>query len=81
MECRRCSKTFTEKSNLDRHVFNQHIINQLGLQHVDKKYIKRDTECVLHNGKIKDGKIFHCFACNFSVCTDCMNVPLLNILL
>ena len=74
MECRWCSKKFTKKSNLQRHVYNQHdnkSIHHHGLRYVDKKYI-RDTECFLHNGQIKDGMIFHCFACNFSVCADCM---------
>ena len=40
---------------------------------MDKKYIRRDTRCFLHDGQIKDGMIFHCFVCNFSVCTDCMS--------
>ena len=75
MECGWCGEKFTKKSNLDRHVYNQHdnkSIPNPGLQYVDKKYIKRDTECFLHDGSIKDGKMFHCFACNFSVCSDCM---------
>ena len=63
MECGWCGEKFTKKSNLDRHVYNKHdnkSFHNHGLQYVDKKYIKRDTECFLHGGCIKDGKMFHC---------------------
>ncbi len=75
MDCRWCRKKFTKKSNLDRHVYNQHdnkSIHHHGLTYVDKQYIKRNTECFLHDGKIRQGMMFHCFVCNFSVCADCM---------
>ena len=75
MECRWCSKKFTKKSNLQRHIINQHdnkSIHYHGFQYVDKKYIKRETDCYIHHGVINEGKIFHCFACNVSVCADCM---------
>ena len=75
MKCRYCDKPFTRKSNLKRHILNKHdnkSIHHHGLQYVDKRFVKRDTWCFLHNGYIKDGKMFHCFACNFSVCADCM---------
>ncbi len=76
MECRWCGKKFTEKSNLDKHVYNQHdkkSIHHHGLQYVDKKCVTMDTRCFLHDGAIQDGMIFHCFVCNFSICGDCMS--------
>ena len=75
MECRYCDETFTRKSNLKRHVLSKHdnkSIHHHGLQFVDKKHIMRETYCYLHEAVIKDGKLFHCFACNFSICADCM---------
>lgn len=78
MECTWCSKKFTKRSNLQRHIANQHdnkSIHYHGLQYVDKKYIRRETWCFLHDGIINDGKMFHCFACNFNVCADCMEEP------
>ena len=75
MECRWCSKKFTKKSNLQRHITNQHdnkSIHYHGLQYVDKKYIRREVDRFLHHRVINDGKMFHCFACNFIVCADCM---------
>ena len=74
-ECRYCDKTFTKKSNLKRHMLRQHdnkSIHHHGLQYVDKRYILRETMCFLHKGIINDGKMFHCFTCNFSICSDCM---------
>ena len=74
-ECRYCDKTFTKKSNLKRHMLRQHdnkSIHHHGLQYVDKRYISRETMCFLHKGIINDGKMFHCFTCNFSICSDCM---------
>ena len=76
MECRWCDKTFTRKSNLKRHVLRTHdskSIHHHGLQYVNKKYIRRDTLCFLHDGTIKDGMIFHCFVCNFSICASCIS--------
>ena len=78
MECTWCSKKFTKRSNLQRHITNQHdnkSIHYHGLQYVDKKYITRTTWCFLHDGTIDNGKIFHCFACNFNICADCMEEP------
>ena len=75
MECHWCNKKFTKKSNLDRHIVRTHdnkSIHHHGLQFVDKKYITKETHCFLHQGVINDGKMFHCFVCNFSVCADCM---------
>ena len=75
MECRYCDETFTRKSNLKRHVLRKHdnkSIHHHGLQFVDKEHIMRETYCYLHEAVIKDGKLFHCFACNFSICADCM---------
>lgn len=75
MECRYCEKTFTKKSNLKRHVLRTHdnkSVHHHGLQVVDKLYIKRKTECFMHKGEIQDGKMLYCFACNFSVCMDCV---------
>ena len=74
-ECRYCDKTFTKKSNLKRHMLRQHdnkSIHHHGLQYVDKRYISRETMCFLHKGIINDGKMFHCFTCNFSICSDYM---------
>ena len=45
-------------------------IHHHGLQYADKKYTK-ETHCFLHQG-VNDGKMFHCFVCNFSICADCM---------
>lgn len=75
MECRYCEQIFTKKSNLKRHVLRTHenkSIHYHGLQFVDKKYISRETFCFLHEGTIKDGKMFYCYPCNFAVCSDCM---------
>ena len=75
MECKKCPMTFTKKSNLSRHERRLHENNEIhhhGLQFVDSKYIKHDLFCELHEGPIGDGNIFHCYACNFSVCADCM---------
>ena len=73
--CRYCDTTFTKKSNLKRHILRKHdtkSIHHHGLQYVDKLYIKRETYCFLHEGKIKSGKMFFCLACNFAICADCM---------
>ena len=75
MECKKCKITFSKKSNLTRHERKVHESNEIhhhGLQYVDKQYIKRELFCEIHRGVIKSGKVFHCFACNFSVCADCM---------
>ena len=75
IECRWCNKLFTRKSNLKRHIRKAHdskSIHHHGLQYVDKQYINRNTTCSLHDGEILNGKMFHCFACNFSVCASCM---------
>ena len=75
LEWRWCSKKFTRKSNLDRHIVRTHdnkSIHYHGLQYIDKKYITKETQCFLHEGGINDGKMFHCFVCNFSICADCM---------
>lgn len=75
MECRYCEQKFTRKSNLKRHMLRQHdnkSIHQHGLQFVDKRYVLNETLCFLHEGVIRDGKMFHCFPCNFSICSDCM---------
>ena len=75
MECRYCDQTFTKKSNLKRHMLRKHddkSIHHHGLQFVDKKYILKETHCFLHEAVIKDGKLFHCFPCNFSTCSDRM---------
>ena len=77
-KCKLCLKIFTKKSNLQRHWKNFHQqdlpMHHHGLQFVDAKYLVHSKQlyCELHNGKIGDGKLFHCFACNFSVCSDCM---------
>ena len=47
-------------------------IHHHGLQYVDKKFVIKETFCSLHQAIIKDGQMFHCFACNFFVCADCM---------
>ena len=75
MECRYCDQKFTKKSNLKRHMLKQHdnkSIHFHGLQFVDKKFISRDAFCYLGQHSIEFGKMFHCFPCNFSICTDCM---------
>ena len=75
MECRYCNTVFTKKSNLKRHMLRQHdskSIHHHGLQYVDKRFVTGETACFLHEGVIRDGKMFHCFVCNFSICTDCM---------
>ena len=75
MECRYSDQTFTKKSNLKRHMLRKQdnkSIHHHGLQFVDKMYILREMRCFLHEAVIKDGKLFHCFACNFSICVDCM---------
>ena len=61
MQCTWCSKKFSKKSNLQRHITNQHdnkSIHHHGLQYVDKKFIKRDTYCFLHQGVIMVVKYF-----------------------
>ena len=79
--CENCTKVFSRKSNLKRHMqtHRQKIIddeiNKIhhhGLQIVDVKFITRDTFCDIHESRITEGKIFHCFPCNFSVCLDCI---------
>ena len=75
VQCRYCEITFTRKSNLKRHILRKHTNNSIhhhGLQYVNKICIKRKTEFAMHDGCIEDGMIFHCFACNFSICGDCM---------
>ena len=75
MECKYCSKKFTKKSNLQRHIYNLHdnkSVHHHGLTYADKEFIKRETHCFLHDGAIIDGYIFHCYACNFSICDQCM---------
>lgn len=75
MECRYCNQTFTKKSNLKRHMLRKHdskSIHYHGLQFVDKRFVAKETICYLHQGIIENGKMFHCFPCNFSICTDCM---------
>ena len=39
---------------------------------MDKKFISKETFCFMHDGVIKDGKMFYCYSCNFAVCSDCM---------
>ena len=75
MECRYCNTVFTKKSNLKRHMLRQHdnkSIHHHGLLYVDKRFVSGETTRFLHEGVIRDGKMFHCFVCNFSICTDCM---------
>ena len=47
-------------------------IHHHGLQSGDRKFILKDIICMMHEGIIKDRKMFHCLACNFSICADCM---------
>ena len=73
MECRWCSKLFTRKSNLKRHILRTHdnkSIHHHGLQYVDRRYTK-ETECSLHNGTIKDGKMFHFVILVYALEEDC----------
>ena len=73
--CEECGVPFTRQSNLVRHMRKNHEDNRThhhGLQFVDTRYLKRELYCELHQGVIKDGKIFHCFPCNYSICTYCM---------
>ncbi len=76
MKCQWCGDSFTRKSNLKRHILNKHdnkSVHHHGLQYVNKMYITRETRCFLHDGEIKDGMMFHCFACNYSICGDCLS--------
>ena len=74
-KCKKCKNSFTRQSNLTRHYRKTHENNRIhhhGFQFVDSQFIKRKLYCELHLGTIKDGKIFHCFPCNYSICTECM---------
>lgn len=74
-QCKKCKNSFSRQSNLTRHYRKTHENNRIhhhGFQFVDSQFIKRKLYCELHLGTIKDGKIFHCFPCNYSICTECM---------